>query len=121
MSSLPLEVVLQELRDFTVQIRHATTDDVDGTGIVVSLHGQIVTCAHVVHDAGLMPPEYSGDLGVYFPKRPGRESKAQRAKVFKHFPDKDDDVVILQLIDGSVPLSDEQIAVLGQAKGSINN
>src|SRR5438093_1053206 len=41
-------VRLQNLRDFTVQIRDATSDAIVGTGIVVSMDGRIVTCAHVV-------------------------------------------------------------------------
>ncbi len=40
-------VRLQNLRDFTVQIRDAN-DQIVGTGIAVSTDGKIVTCAHVV-------------------------------------------------------------------------
>src|SRR5688572_10650961 len=43
---------IQELRDFTVQIRDSTSGAVVGTGFLVSRTGQIVTCAHVVRDAG---------------------------------------------------------------------
>jgi hypothetical protein len=39
--------ILQDLRDFTVQIRRAKDDAIVGTVIAVSLDGQVVTCAHV--------------------------------------------------------------------------
>ena len=45
-------VRLQNLRDFTVQIRNAN-DQIVGTGIAVSTDGKIVTCAHVVEAAGV--------------------------------------------------------------------
>ncbi len=36
----------QKLRNFTVQIRHATNaEQIVGTGVVVSTRGEIVTCA----------------------------------------------------------------------------
>ena len=44
-------VRLQNLRDFTVQIRRTSDDAIVGTGIAVSTDGQIVTCAHVVEAA----------------------------------------------------------------------
>ena len=47
-------VRLQNLRDFTVQIRRVDTDAIVGTGIAVSTDGKIVTCAHVVEAAGLI-------------------------------------------------------------------
>jgi glycine/D-amino acid oxidase-like deaminating enzyme len=48
-------VRLQNLRDFTVQIRHTTTDQTVGTGVAVSTDGKILTCAHVVLAAGVNP------------------------------------------------------------------
>ena len=41
-------VRLQNLCDFTVQIRRPSDDAIVGTGIAVSMDGQVVTCAHVV-------------------------------------------------------------------------
>jgi hypothetical protein len=62
-------VRLQNLRDFTVQIRHAKTDAIVGTGIAVSMDGQVVACAHVVEAAmGVHPRQADGaEVGVYFP------------------------------------------------------
>jgi hypothetical protein len=132
---------LQNLRDFTVQIRHATTGAVVGTGVVVSAGGQVVTCAHVVLAAGVNPrtgrpipstwqtvlnslpgkqseePAGDGTVGVYFPQARG-ETKARRATVAACFPKHDDDVVLLQLAGGPAPLGPEQIAVLGTAEES---
>ena len=48
-------VVTQNLRSFTVQIRPADSEVIVGTGIVVSPDGKVVTCAHVVKSAGVEP------------------------------------------------------------------
>jgi hypothetical protein len=62
-------VRLQNLRDFTVQIRRPSDDAIVGTGIAVSMDGQVVTCAHVVEAAlGVHPRQADGaEVGVYFP------------------------------------------------------
>jgi tetratricopeptide (TPR) repeat protein len=136
-------VRLQKLRDFTVQIRHPRTDAIVGTGIAVSSDGKIVTCAHVVIAAGVNPREgrpipghwqkifesifgekpdalkdtKEAELIVYFP-RAGGDEKRRRAKVMACFPEYDDDIVLLQLVDGLAPLAPEQIPVLGTAEDS---
>jgi hypothetical protein len=62
-------VRLQNLRDFTVQIRRVEDDSIVGTGIAVSTDGRIVTCAHVVEAAlGAHPRNASAEL-VFTPKR----------------------------------------------------
>jgi tetratricopeptide (TPR) repeat protein len=140
-------VRLQNLRDCTVQIRHAKTDAIVGTGIAVSMDGKIVTCAHVVLAAGVNPragrpipgswemiwesilgrrPDALADardaeVGVYFPQARGGEEKARRARVAACFPQHDDDVVLLQLTDGAASLAPEQIPVLGRAEPSQDN
>lgn len=112
---------LQNLRDFTVQIRHSTSDEIVGTGIVVSLDGKIVTCAHVVEAAGVDPRSAArAEVGVYFPQVRAEE-KRRRALVAAFFPEHDDDVVVLRLLDGPTPLEPAQIAVLGTAQWSANN
>ena len=110
-------VVLQNLRDFTVQIRRADTQAIVGTGVVVSMDGQVVTCAHVVQAAlGKHPREAIGaEVGVYFPQLRGGETKERRAHIAGCFPQHDDDVVVLCLTDNQTPLGPEQIAVLGVA------
>ena len=114
-------VRLQNLRDFTVQIRHAESDEIVGTGIAVSMDGQIVTCAHVVEEAGVDSRNINGDeVGVYFPQARGKE-KSHRAVVSEIFPNHDDDVVLLRLAEGSSPLTPGQIAVLGTAESSQGN
>jgi tetratricopeptide (TPR) repeat protein len=115
-------VRLQNLRDFTVQIRAADSEAIVGTGMIVSPDGKVVTCAHVVKSAGVEPRALNGkELGVYFPQVFGGEKKDHRAKVVAFFPDFDDDVVLLQLTEGSVPLGPERMPVLGTAEKSQGN
>jgi hypothetical protein len=113
---------LQNLRDFTVQIRHTKTNAIVGTGIAVSTDGKVVTCAHVVKSAGIDPRALNGkELDVYFPQTLGGENKDRRARVIAFFPDFDDDVVLLQLTDGGAPLGLEKMPVLGTAEKSQGN
>ena len=44
---MSIPVRLQDLRDFTVQIRGADHKAIYGTGVAVSLDGQVVTLARV--------------------------------------------------------------------------
>ena len=114
-------VRLQNLRDFTVQIRDVN-DKVVGTGIAVSTDGKIVTCAHVVEAAGIDPRNANGaEVGVYFPQARGGEEKNRKAVIERYFKEYDDDVVLLQLTGGLSPLAPEQIAVLGMAEFSEGN
>jgi tetratricopeptide (TPR) repeat protein len=115
-------VRLQNLRDFTVQIRNEA-DQIVGTGIAVSMDGKIVTCAHVAEAAlGAHPRDVNGaEVGIYFPQVRGGEEKKRRAKVDCCFREHDDDMVLLQLVEGASPLAPEQIAVLGMADQSEGN
>lgn len=110
---------LQELRDFTVQIRNAETNTILGTGIAVSVDGKVVTCRHVIEAAGIDPRNANGaEVGVYFSKARDSSKKNCRATIAQCFEDHDDDVVLLQLTEGSSPLDPEQIAVIGTADKS---
>ncbi len=114
------KVRLQNLRDFTVQIRRLADGAIVGTGVVISMRGRVVTCAHVVEAAmGVHPRDADGaEVGVYFPQAGGGERKDRRATVAGCFRQYDDDVVLLQLSDGPTPLNPDQIAVLGKAEES---
>ncbi len=115
-------VILQDLRGMTVQIRHRESDAIVGTGVAISMDGAIITCAHVVRAAGVEPRDAnSAEIGVYFPQVRGPETKARRAIVAACFPRHDDDIVLLQLVGGASPLAPEQIAILGCAEQSCGN
>lgn len=116
--------ILQNLRDFTVQIRQKDTNEIVGTGIAVSMDGKVLTSAHVVKKALGVDHRNAGanaELIVYFPQALGDERKAQRARVASYFPHSNDDVALLQLIEGSPPLGPEQLPVLGNAEDSEGN
>lgn len=112
----------QKLIDFTVQIRHTTTNAVVGTGVVASAIGELITCRHVVEMAGVAPQRSTAqELGIVFPRTRSREvEKVCRAKVIKCFLDSDDDVVVLQVTQ-QLAIAPPEIAILGTAELSEGN
>src|SRR3972149_2401056 len=104
--------LLQDLRNFTVQIRTPDHKQIMGTGVAVSNDGQIVTCAHVVSAAlNVKGRPLVGDVvGVYFAQARGGEKKERAGTVARVFERYDDDVVLLELRDGPPPLAPEHIA-----------
>ncbi len=115
--------IMQNLRDFTVQIRHPKTHIIAGAGIVVSTEGKILTCANVVEEASGISLEQAEEIkvGIYFPQVSDVDLKEQRAKVVAYLPQYDDDIVLLQLLEEECPLLDEQVAVVGKAEHSKGN
>lgn len=122
---LSRNVVLQNLLDFTVKILHPTQHErTIGTGIVVSTEGHIVTCARVLqsvvrtnrHARTRMVTDI--ELGVYFLRLREKQAKLRRARVVGSLPEHDDDILLLQLLDGPAPLAPERIAILGAADES---
>src|SRR5215218_7865855 len=112
---------IQSLRDFTVQIRTPDHKIVIGTGVLVSATGQVATCTHVVRDA-LAPSPVAADaeVGVYFKRSREGRPNAWPARICRMFEDADDDIVLLQIV-GSPRLTDDEVAVLGQAGDSEGN
>ncbi len=112
------DIQLQNLHDCTVQLHHPETDAPIGTGILVSPQGKIATCAPVLRAAGFNPHKRGTEVGVVLPQARYSASRSYRAKISASFPYTDDDLVLLQLADEQVPLSPEQVAVLGEAAES---
>ena len=111
------KVRTQNLRDFTVQIRHAITNAIVGTGFIVSIDGKVITCIHVVKDASVENELTEGiEVGVYFPQ--GNIKKLHRAKVIAYFSESADDIVLLQVLSSELALLPQNIAVLGNANNS---
>jgi len=110
------EPVLQNIRNFTVQIRRIEDDRIVGTGIAVSEKGKIITCEHVVEAVlGVKPCDADGkEIGIYFPQIP----ESRRARVSTLLTEFEDDIVELELCDGLMPLGSEKIAKLGGAENS---
>jgi tetratricopeptide (TPR) repeat protein len=117
-----VRVQTQHPRDYTVQIRVAGTEEIVGTGVIIDAD-RVVTCAHVVRDAGVElhtggDPAESGVVDVYYPQAAGSSAeKTRTARVRACFAGTDDDVVLLAL-DASAPIGPERYAELGEADPS---
>ena len=112
------DVRLQRLRDFTVQIRAAREETVVGVGLLVSTEGQIVTCAQVIEKASGRPLQQAKecDIDIYIPAIPSRDAEQRLAKVVASSPQSGVELVLLQLLGGSAPLTEEQLPVFGNAE-----
>ncbi|NUN66715.1 trypsin-like peptidase domain-containing protein (plasmid) [Pseudanabaena biceps] len=114
-------VQVQSPREFTIQIRHFTSNAIVGTGFVVSDNGLAITCAHVVQAATDNSGCQKGlAMSAYFAK----SKKMWWAEVIGCFEGFDDDVALLQLRDedGSFYLPDlMRPAKVGYADESAGN
>lgn len=116
---------LQRLLGCIVQIRNPGNEAI-GTGVIVATEGKIATCAHVVRDSLKVNLYDAGgrQLIVYFPPdtRKGLPEEQRHAIVLEYFSEQyEDDVALLQLIDGTLPLSLSRVAILGKAEDSVDN
>lgn len=120
---LTTDIILQNLRDFTIQIRDPKTKDIIGTGIIVSRDGKIVTSAHVIKTALGVHPRDAKDMWVevYFPQATTSDEKSRHAIVASALKQYDDDIVLLQLKGDTTSLGLKDIAIIGSAKYSEGN
>ena len=111
-------VQLQDLPSLSVRILDMN-DNTCGTGIIVSEDGKIVTCVHVVEVAlgvHLLQEAIDRKIGVMVQQGVGTERR--NTLVSAYLFDYEDDVVLLQIIDGQLPLPKAQVAILGAGEHS---
>ncbi|MBQ0906798.1 tetratricopeptide repeat protein [Micromonospora sp. U21] len=118
MSSGDPRVILQDLLEFTVMIRHPGTAAVLGTGVLVSPEGIIVTCAHVLANHQLDPALPGIEVQVYLPARDDRPAHVDRAQVIWAATDGYSDDLVCLRTARPVPVPAEKVAVLGTSARS---
>lgn len=116
------KILLQNLRSFVVQIRHVSTEEIVGTGFLVSDTGAVVTCAHVWQAASTVDHNPQHKVKVYLSQLDGdKKIKTRVAELVAQFPQGfHDDVVLLQIMQAPRILP-EQVAILGDAQLSVGN
>jgi Trypsin-like peptidase domain len=117
-------VIMQDLCKFSVQILDSL-DAVIGTGIIISDKGHILTCEHVVYEAGINVKCKEGRFSnaavdIYMPKPITTTERRHKAKVEACLFEAEDDIVVLKIIDSlkPCPWPKEQVARLGIAESS---
>jgi hypothetical protein len=111
--------LLQNLRDCTVQVHRADTRAIIGSGTIVSISGQIITCSDVLRAADIDPAtQPAGEVCISFPQARTNEQTACHAAVIATSDSGPMQPVMLQMDAEQVPLAPEQIAVLGAADHS---
>ena len=128
---MPEAGLVQNLRTFTVQIRHPQSDAIVGAGFFVAGY-KIVTCAHVLEGAttaipgwrDFLPSRRKGTSGA--PDEAGlvtvhlqgfaETGWTGRARLLSRFDQTMDDVVLLELVGDQPPLIPTQVAMLGRSQ-----
>jgi tetratricopeptide (TPR) repeat protein len=135
-----MQVLTQNLRFSAVQIRQYGDPNPVGTGFFVSSDGTVVTCRHVIADAGAIPETGEaaprlrqlifgrssrgrGIIDIYIPAihepRLSREARVVQAVVkCCPFPPFADDVALLELLQPFGKISVDEFVMLGDATHS---
>lgn len=103
--------ILQNPRNYTVQIRNSENDLILGTGIIVSEDGLILTCAHVIATASVDMMKHK--IIVYFPQIDEENEKEKVATIIAYSPESKDDLALLKLIEKPPKISSEHVAKIG--------
>src|ERR1700761_8986129 len=110
------EVVTQNPREFTVQIRSSRSDEIVGTGFFISQDYHIVTCFHVLKEAAAPNDPWSTqDFSIYLPQLSNADKRCQKAKVIRRNIESDDDIALLQIDPAEMEGIPIREAILGEA------
>ena len=114
-------IVGQRLRDFIVQVLDKNQEKIIGTAFAVDYsQAKFVTCAHVVR--GVLGDDLTGQIYIRFPQVQDKTKQILPANVLAYFPNYDDDVALLQLVEtAKMPIPPEKVAIIGKAQGSEGN
>ena len=101
-----LEVLIQDLREtnrtevavVTVEYAMEGGEDFDRVGIKY-FNEQEIGVKGADNGVLILLATLDREIGVYFPQARGTDEKNRKAKVLAYFPQHDDDIVLLKLID----------------------
>lgn len=111
----------------TVQIRHGATRALAGAGLLVTQEGMVLTCGCVARAAGIdlqsihatgdtsdtPPAAPAQEVTISFPRLRGARPPARVAVLYRSTSDRDDALVLLQIVGEPLLLPPDQVAILG--------
>jgi tetratricopeptide (TPR) repeat protein len=114
-------IILQEPRDFTVQILYRPNLTVLGTGVLISADGIVITCRHIFAPSGRSPSTDQEitqlPLCVRFPPRVAGTSSTHQVTIAAQTAQYEDDLVCLR-VQNPPALANRNVAKLGSGADS---